>query len=159
MSNQTGWNDTSGIAKMVCFTQEMLDKAQANATAKGKSPDQYLLMDTVQGIYRGKKTIMGGRTGSILLYLVELANGETVSIMDSMTLATKFNKGNKNNPIPEGSEVLIKYLGIKASKKTAGNTYHDYDVKWRAPSFQDATTEMNGSDEEDVDESNNLPQY
>lgn len=140
-----GWVDSSQQYKSVCFTQEDLNRARANATAKNKDPEKFVLMPEVIGIFRGTSEIPTPK-GPMTVYNLEQENGELLSVPRSTVLNTKFAKGYKGGPIPVGILVKIRYLGEQASKGTGGNTYKNFSVMIKEAQFTEvAPTE--GADE------------
>lgn len=147
MSDQNnGWVDSTQQYKSVCFTQDDLNRARANATAKNKDPEKFVLMPEVMGIFRGTSEIPTPK-GPMTVYNLEQENGELLSVPRSTVLNTKFAKGYKGGPIPVGIMVKIRYLGEQASKGIGGNTYKNFSVMTKEAQFTEvAQTEEAGSD-------------
>lgn len=84
--------------------------------------------DTVDGIFESLAWDQPSKYGAESNIRVAAASGETVQARLSASLVSVF-KAAEPRLVKGKSRVVIKFLGVKASKKDPSKTYKDYDVQ------------------------------
>jgi hypothetical protein len=93
----------------------------ARRTATISSGEKFILNQTVEGTYRGMREGQYGPDAPLVDIEID---GEVKTYYGKVALARKLAN------VPEGVEVFITFLGLKAHPTQKGKTFNDFDVEW-----------------------------
>jgi len=109
------------------------------ASSKKQEENSIFIGETVEGVYTEKRTGLGENESTMHMVRTE-AHG-LVGIWETAVLTDRF------EPVPVGSEIKLKVLSWRTSKK--GKEYPDFEMQYRKPAMEVAGKKA--TDEIDVD--------